>query len=86
MPEQAVGEDWMSTTQAGGKLGYSATSIWRLCRDGDLPNMRAGKEFRVPAQLVKDACDAVRAGGSIDLVEFAREWAARNALAAGAVA
>ena len=85
MPDQAACEDWVGTAYAGKRLGYSQVTIWRLIQSGDLPSMRAGKDFRLPGQLVEDAYNAVMAGGSIDLAAFAREWSARRAESAEAV-
>ncbi len=86
MPEQATCEDWVGTAHAAKRLGYSRVTIWRLIRSGDLTSMRAGKDYRLPGQLVEDACNAVMAGRSIDLAEFAREWSAQRAETAQAVA
>jgi excisionase family DNA binding protein len=83
MPEQAVCEDWVGTAHAAKRLGYSQVTIWRLCQSGDLPSLRAGKDFRLPGHLVEAARSAVMAGGSVVLSEFARQWSAD---AAGAVA
>lgn len=86
MPEQATSEDWVSTSQAGDRLGYAQVTIWRMCKAGELPSMRAGKEFRLPRRLVEDAISAVMAGGSIDLREFAQQWTAHRTEPAEAVA
>lgn len=86
MPDQAAAEDWVGTAYAAKRLGYSQVTIWRMIRAGDLPSNRAGKDFRLPGQLVEDYYRAVMAGGRLVLADFAREWSARHAQATGAVA
>lgn len=69
----------MGTAYAAERLGFSQVTIWRAL--GDLPHLRVGAAIRIPRQLVEDAREAVMAGRSIVLSDFAREWASSRAVA-----
>ena len=79
MTPELAAEDWVGTGYAAKRLGYSQVTMWRLARNGTVPSIRAGKEFRLPGRLVEDVRAAVMSGQSIVLAEFAREWSARHA-------
>lgn len=83
--------EWMDLPDAAVRLGFDAGTILRLIQDGDMPAMqlRGGKRtaHRLPTALINEARQRVLAGGQVELREFARQWAARNAApAAEAVA
>ena len=75
--------DWVDVPTASRRTGFDASSILRLIEDGTMPVMQlAGPErtsHRLPRQLIEDARAAVMAGGQVELRDFARTWAARNA-------
>ena len=85
MGNRASGEtaDWVDVSYASERTGFSAVAILRLVADGDMPAMqvrsRRRTSHRLPRRLVDEAYAAVMAGGQVELREFARQWADRNA-------
>jgi hypothetical protein len=75
--------DWVDVSYASKRTGFSAVAILRLVADGDMPAMQVRSHrrtsHRLPRRLVDEAYAAVMAGGQVELREFARQWAARNA-------
>jgi hypothetical protein len=83
MAAQAVAPDgtWLTLAETGAALRLSATTIWRMFGDGDLPGFRACSAHRIPAAFVADAIEVMQAGGQIDIREFGRQWSARSVAA-----
>jgi hypothetical protein len=90
MIESPAADEWVDLSYASARTGFSPLRLLRLIQDGDMPAMQiAGgerKSHRVPKRLVDEAYAAVMHGGQIELREFARQWAARNAGGTEAVA
>lgn len=82
----AESDDWVDVGYAASQLGFSDVTILRLIQDGDMPAMQvAGPKrlaHKLPRALVEEARRAVFAGAQVELREFGRQWAARNAAAA----
>ncbi len=80
--ESADGE-WIDVGDAAARLGFDAATLLRLIEDGDMPWIgikgRQRTARRIPRLLVEEARRVVFAGGQVELREFARQWAARNA-------
>lgn len=78
-------DEWMDLADAAPRLGFDAGTILRLIQDGDMPaiQLRGQKRtaHRLPTALVNEARRRVFTGGQVELREFARQWAARNATA-----
>lgn len=78
-----VTDEWIDLGVAAPRLGFDTATILRLIQDGDFPAMqvrgRKRTAHRVPRDLVEKARRVVFAGGQVELREFARQWATRNA-------
>ncbi len=76
-------DEWMDLRVAAAQLGFDAGTLLRLIQDGDMPAMQVRGQkrtaHRLPRSLVDEARQTVFAGGQVELREFARQWAARNA-------
>ncbi len=76
-------DEWMDLGVAAARLGFDAGTILRLIQDGDMPaiQLRGAKRtaHRLPRSLVEEARRVVFTGGQVELREFGRQWAARNA-------
>ena len=70
---------------AAEKTGFDEYTLRRLIDSGDLPAMQLAnatgdRTFRkVPRALIDAAHAVVMSGGQVELREFCRQWAARNA-------
>lgn len=84
MADGAASDEWVDLNYAAARTGFSPLALLRLIQAGDMPAMQiAGgerKSHRVPKRLVDEAYVAVMRGGQVELREFARQWAARNAV------
>lgn len=78
--------EWVDIAYASERTGFSSVLILGLIEDGDMPAMQVKgarrTAHRLPRRLVDEAHAKVMAGGKVELREFARQWAARNAQAA----
>jgi excisionase family DNA binding protein len=76
MAAPAVAPDgiWLTPAEAAAMLRVSTMTVTRLLLAGDIPGLRARRAYRVPAAFVDGALTAIRAGASVDLAEFGREW------------
>lgn len=70
--------EWLTVDETAAQLRVSSPTIGRMFRDGNLPGFRARSSIRIPVLFVSDALAAIRAGRSIDLSEFGRDWKARE--------
>ena len=44
----------MSATEVGGRLGVSPDTVTRWCREGRIPGIKPGRDWRIPASVVED--------------------------------
>ena len=84
VPEHPAADEWVDINYTSAKTGFSKLAILRLIQDGDMPAMQiAGSErksHRVPRCLVDEAYAIVMNGGQVELRDFCRAWATRNAI------
>lgn len=82
MPESPA-DEWVDLGYMAGKTGFDELTLRRLIDSGDLPAMQVASNARtfskVPRCLVDEAYAVVMSGGRVELREFCRQWAARNA-------
>ena len=69
---------WMTVGETGTALRLSDITVARMFDAGDLPGFKARSAIRIYAAFVADALAAIRAGATIDITAFAREWTAVN--------
>jgi hypothetical protein len=84
MPESPASE-WADLGYMAEKTGFDVITLRRLIDSGDLPAMQLAGSSRtthkIPRRLADEAYAAVmRAGRVVELREFCRQWAARNAI------
>jgi hypothetical protein len=74
--------DWVDIAEAAGLLGFDTDTVRRLVCDATFPTLGlAGKgrtAHRIPRALVMEARSKVFSGETVELREFARQWASRN--------
>ena len=68
--------DWLTIEEAAPLLGVSVRTIGRLCAAGLIPAMKVLTTWRIWRDFVESVRQAVAAGASVDLADFAQQWKA----------
>ena len=62
--------DFISTREAGDRLGLQSCSIWRLCRRNPGFGLQVGSHFRIPSAHIQRVLD----GESVKSISSSPSW------------
>ena len=72
-------DSYATVEEVAEQLRVSASTIYRLVNAGQFPAVRVGNSIRVPASAITALHNEVmRAGGLIDISEWAARWTTGN--------
>ncbi|MDN5757367.1 MAG: helix-turn-helix domain-containing protein [Tomitella sp.] len=54
MPSPLEGTQFLTVAEVAAMMRVSKMTVYRLLHNGDLPSVRVGRSFRVPAQAVHE--------------------------------